>query len=130
MSDLIPKATKIILGKQERGLRFTLKAINDIQDYFDKSILDIGQIMTEDRKQFNNVAYILSILINEDIDALNEDGEKRPHIDDKYVIKHLLLGDYKTATKKIFAAAKDTQIQTDNDEPALEGDDNDPTKSE
>jgi hypothetical protein len=38
MSDLKPKGTKIQLGNQQYGMRFTLNAIDDIQEHFDVPI--------------------------------------------------------------------------------------------
>ena len=103
MSDLRPKSIKIKLGGVEYGLRFSLNAIDEIQDHFDKSILDLGDIMKDERKHFKNTAYILSVLINEEIDFQNETlSEKLPHIDEVFIGRRITLSNYRTATGKVF----------------------------
>jgi len=132
MSDLRPNSTKITLGGTEYGLNFSIKAIDEIQDHYDMPILNIGKIMSDERKQFKNTAHILSILINEDIDCLNEDGGKRHHVDENFTGRHIIPKTYRAAVEKIYEAFNASAPDGERDlaDTAQEGDDNDPTKSE
>ena len=90
MSDLRPKGTKIKLGKNEYGMRFTINAIDDIQDKFDITIEDLTKLFKDSKKRFKNLKYLLSLLINEDIDCIkDETGEEIPHVDERYVGRHI-----------------------------------------
>lgn len=90
MSDLRPKGTKIKLGKEEYGLRFTLNAIDDIQDHFDMAIEDLNKLFDDSKTRFKNLKYLLALLINEDIDCVkDETGEEVPHVDEKFVGRHI-----------------------------------------
>lgn len=108
MSDLRPKSTEITLGGEKFGLLFTLNAIDEIQDHFDKSILELSEIMKDKRKCFINTAYILSVLINEDVDKrnehLSEKERERLHVDEKYVARRISLVNYKMAASKVLEA--------------------------
>ena len=86
MSDLKPQGTPIRLGKNDYGLRFTLNAIEDIQDHFDIPISKLTDLFNDERKQISNVKYLITLLINENIDYLNDENEtKIEHIDARYL---------------------------------------------
>lgn len=90
MSDLRPTGEKIKLGNNEYGMRFTLNAIDEIQEHFNIPISDIATLFTDGRQQIRNLRYLLTVLINEDIDCVNDEaGSKTPHIDEKYVGRHI-----------------------------------------
>lgn len=90
MSDLRPKGVKIKLGKDEYGMRFTLNAIDDIQDHFDIPIEDLTKLFQDPKTRFKNLKYLLTLLINEDIDCVqDETGEEIPHVDERFVGRHI-----------------------------------------
>ncbi len=106
MSDLKPQGVKIKLGDREYGLRFTFNAIDDIQCHFQKPIEALPEIVNDPIHNIANVRYILSVLINEDIDCVcDETGIKASHLDERYVGRHILdqlnVGD---AAKGIYTA--------------------------
>jgi len=90
MSDLKPTGVKIKLGNQEYGMRFTLNVIDDIQEHFDIPISQLGELFTDEKKQIKNLRFLLMKLINEDIDCvMDETGKKIPHVDERYVGRHI-----------------------------------------
>lgn len=90
MSDLRPTGEKIKLGNNEYGMRFTLNAIDEIQEHFNIPISQMPELFADERKQIRNLRYLISVLINEDIDCVNDEtGSKTPHIDEKYVGRHI-----------------------------------------
>lgn len=90
MSDLKPKGIKITLNGKEYGLRFTLNAIDDIQDHFNVPISNLGDLFQDDKNKIRNLRYLLMVLINEDIDCRkDETGEEIPHVDERFVGRHI-----------------------------------------
>ncbi len=86
MSDLRPTGTKITLGGKEYGMRFTLNAIDDIQEHFGIDISDLSGLFAEPNKRIKSIRYLLTLLINEDIDCVaDETGETPKHLDERYV---------------------------------------------
>lgn len=122
MSDLRPKSIKIMIGEKEFGIRFTVKAVDEIQDHFDVEITELATIL-KSRNLYKNASFILVTLVNADIDCLNDDGEKRPHIDEAYISIHLTAAQCRDSIKKIFQAFVDASPESDGEEPP-------PTKSE
>lgn len=106
MSDLRPEGVKIKLGKEEYGMRFTLNAIDEIQDHFDIHIEDLTKLFQDPKTRFKNLKYLLALLINEDIDCLkDETGLEMPHVDEKFVGRHIdshNMKDVMSATLKAF----------------------------
>lgn len=90
MSDLRPTGEKIKLGNNEYGMRFTLNAIDEIQEHFNIPISQMSDLFTDERNQIKNLRYLLTLLINEDIDCVNDETDaKTPHVDEKYVGRHI-----------------------------------------
>jgi hypothetical protein len=90
MSDLRPTGTKITLGGKEYGMRFTLNAIDDIQEHFGIDISDLSGLFAEPNKRIKSIRYLLTLLINEDIDCVaDETGETPKHLDERYVGRHI-----------------------------------------
>ena len=90
MSDLRPTGTKIRLGNKEYGLRFTLNAIDDLQEHFDIPIGKIDELLKDEKKQISTIRYIITLLINEDLDCIaDESGIKTQHLDERYVGRHI-----------------------------------------
>ena len=90
MSDLRPTGTKITLGGKEYGMRFTLNAIDDIQEHFGIDISDIGELFSDSRNRIKSLRYLLTLLINEDIDCVaDETGEAPKHLDERYVGRYI-----------------------------------------
>lgn len=109
MSNLKPTSVKINLGGEEYGLRFTINAVDDIQDHFDIPISEMYSLMKDERKAFSNIKAILTILINENIDCENEDRtEKLPHVDARFIGRRMdvsNIGELSSAITSAFAGS-------------------------
>ena len=124
MSDLKPTGVKIKLGNEEYGMRFTLNAIDDIQDHFNIDISELNGLFSDTKHQIRNIRYILTVLINEDIDCVaDETGEKRPHVDEKYVGRHIDIANINSVIGRVYATVNSGTPKTDEDN-------DDPMKSE
>lgn len=121
MSDLRPESKKITLGGAEYGLLFSMKAVDAIQVHFDRPVTDLIELLSDPRLMYGNATYILTVLINANIDRLNEDGEKRPHIDEDYISRHLTTGLFRSARNMIFMAFADTAPESDGDSNPQKG---------
>ena len=105
MSDLRPRGVKIRLGSKEYGMRFTLNAIDEIQEHFDIPISQLAELFKDGKTQIKNLRYLLTVLINEDIDCVNDEtGEKQPHVEESYVGRHLDLSNMTELMSAIFKA--------------------------
>jgi hypothetical protein len=105
MSDLRPKGVKIRLGSKEYGMRFTLNAIDEIQEHFDIPVSQLAELFQDGRTQIKNLRYLLTVLINEDIDCVNDEtGAKQPHVEEAYVGRHLDLSNMTELMSAIFKA--------------------------
>lgn len=89
MSDLKTQSNTIVINNKEYGLRFTINAIDEIQDHFDKPIAELSEILQDQRKIFANLRYLITVLINEDIDIQNDNGASLPHINEKYIGRYI-----------------------------------------
>lgn len=104
MSDAKNKSGKIVLGGIEFDLIFTINVIDDLQDKFDISIEQLGDIMSG-RDKFKAIRYILTELINEGIDNSNYiSGDKVPHVTERQVGRWLNVNNIGMASECIFAA--------------------------
>ena len=107
MSDLKPKGTSIKLGKEEYGLRFTLNVIDDIQDKFNIAVGDMGKLFEDEKTRIKNLKGILMLMINEDIDCVkDETGEERPHVDERFIGRHIHAGNMNQMVNSILASAR------------------------
>ena len=117
MSDLKPKGTKIKLGKEEYGLRFTLNAIDDIQDHFDMAIEDLNKLFDDSKTRFKNLKYLLTLLINEDIDCVKDDtGEEKSHVDERFIGRHIDSRNMQEIMGTILKAFTSSTPEADEDE--------------
>ena len=66
--------------------------IEDIQDHFNVPNSRAWYICFRDPKnQIKNLKYILTLLINEDIDCVkDETGKETPHVDERFVGRHII----------------------------------------
>lgn len=118
MSDLKPKGTKIKLGKDEYGMRFTINAIDDIQDNFEISIEDLTKLFKDNKTRFKNLRYLLALLINEDIDCIkDETGEEIPHVDERFVGRHIDSNNMQEVMETILRAFTSGAPETDDEIP-------------
>ena len=103
MSDLRPKGTKIKLDEKEYGLRFTLNVIDEIQDHFDIPISQIDELFKDEKKQIKALKYIITLLINEDLDCIaDETGIQAKHLKEDYVGRHINLLNAATLVSSIY----------------------------
>lgn len=117
MSDLRPKGTKIKLGKNEYGMRFTINAIDDIQDNFNISIEELTKLFQDNKTRFKNLKYLLALLINEDIDCLkDETGEEMAHVDERFVGRHIDSNNMQEIMETILRAFTNGTPEVDEDE--------------
>lgn len=118
MSDLKPTGTKIKLGEKEYGMRFTLNAIEDIQEHFGIPIQELGELLKDSKDSIKNIKFILTTLINEDIECLNdENGERIEKLDVRYVGRHIditKIGDLRTA---IFGSIQSGTPEAEDENP-------------
>ncbi len=118
MSDLRPKGTKIKLGKNEYGMRFTINAIDDIQEHFEISIEDLTTLFKDSKTRFKNLKYLLALLINEDIDCIkDETGEEIPHVDERYVGRHIDSNNMKDIMEAILMTFTNGTPESDDEAP-------------
>jgi hypothetical protein len=118
MSDMKPKGTKLKLGNAEYGLRFTLNAIDDIQDHFDVPIENLGELFNDSKKRIRNLRYILTVLINEDIDCVNDEtGEKTAHVDERYVGRHIDANNMQEMMAAVFNSFRSGTPKSDDEAP-------------
>ena len=89
MSDLNTKSNTITINGQEYGMRFTINAIDDIQDHFDIPISDLSSVMSDERHSIRNLRYLITVLINEDIDIKNDAGANIPHVNERYIGRYI-----------------------------------------
>lgn len=117
MSDLKPTGIKIKLGDNEYGLRFTLNAIDDIQEHFDIPIGELSSLFTDSKKRIKNLKYILTLLINEDIDCLNDEGKSLKHLDERYVGRYIDASNMREFMVSTYKAFSDGAPKSDDDDP-------------
>lgn len=118
MSDLRPHGVKLKLGKKEYGIRFTLNAIDEIQDHFDIPISRINELFEDQRKQITNLRWLLTTLINEDIDCLNDEREEKiPKVDERYVGRHIDSTNMKDIIGTIYKSFSESTPESDDEVP-------------
>ncbi len=67
MSDLQPRGISIMIGGVERHILFTFSAIDIIQDHFDLPLVEVIQLLKDDRQVYKVAGFILSTLIQDEI---------------------------------------------------------------
>lgn len=118
MSDLKPKGTLIKLGQNEYGMRFTLNAIDDIQDMFGVGIAELPDLLNDKKTQIKNILKLITILINEDVDCRNDEtGDKTPHVEPRFVGRHISAVNIGDLKDKIFASLLNNMPEGDPDSP-------------
>ncbi len=97
MSALRPVGEVINIDGTERHLLFTLNAVEQIQDKYDLSINEIintvfGLDPESRRKSFSILKYIVTALINEDVEIHNDHNEdKWKPVTEKYIGRNISL---------------------------------------
>lgn len=121
MSDMNPKATKIILNGKEYGLRFTLNAIDDIQDHFNTPIENITELFENTKTSIKAIRYLLTVLINEDIDYKNDiNGTNEPHLDERQIGRMITAQNMKEMVQAILSSFSSSVPESDDDTPNVE----------
>lgn len=122
MSDLQPKGTGVKLGEREYQLLFTLNAIDDIQSHFDIDISDIGELFQESKKSIPTLRYILTVLINEGIDAHNDVSEEKwAKLDERYVGRQINSQNMREFMTAVFKSFSDSVPEGEEDTPNAVG---------
>ena len=121
MSDMKPKGTKIEIGGREFGLRFTLNAIDDIQDHFDTPISELGALLDNEKTRIKTIRYLLTVLINEDIDCIeDETSEKQQHITERWLGRKVDMQNAGGIISKIVKALSGSMPETEDEIPNAE----------
>ena len=91
MESLRPKGAQLDFMNRKWELVLNVISIDDIQDHFDIHIDQFREVLDVERRDFyNNVSYIITSLINEQIDISNENSEeKEPLYDLETVKRHI-----------------------------------------
>lgn len=91
MSDLREEGRKYNFCGHEYNLLMTVNVIDQIQERFDRSIMQLGELLDRNRLDFyGNVAAIMTILLNEAIEIENEkNGTDLPLFTEKKVRRHI-----------------------------------------
>lgn len=118
MSDMKPKNTKIILGGKEYGLRFTLNAIDDVQEHLDMPISQLPTILNDEMKRIKGLRYLLTVLINEAIDCeIDEGGENRPHVEERFVGRQINADNVNSLVSAVYASFSGATPDSGEDDP-------------
>lgn len=107
MSDLNTKSNTITINGQEYGMRFTINAIDDIQDHFDIPISDLSSVMSDERHSIRNLRYLITVLINEDIDIKNDAGANIPHVNERYIGRYINSSNMSDFIKSVYGCFTD-----------------------
>ena len=76
MSDLNPKGIPVMIGGVERHFLFTLNAIDDIQDHFEKPLSEVVQQFTEKEQAYKTMRYVAMVLINDEAERERAAGRE------------------------------------------------------
>lgn len=121
MSDLNTKGTKINLGGKMYGLRFTLNAIDDIQDHFNIPIDGLADLLDNPKTKIKSMKYIIMLLVNEDIDCIaDETGIKSQHLDERYVGRYIDMSNISNLISCIYKSVGDGVPAEDEENPNAE----------
>lgn len=121
MSDLNSKSTDITINGQKYGMRFTINAIDDIQEHFDIPISDLSSVMTDERHSIANLRYLLTVLINEDIDIQNDAGANIPHVSERYVGRYINSSNMGDFIKSVYGCFTDGAPESDEQNDFISG---------
>jgi hypothetical protein len=114
MSTIIPEGTPLELCGKTWKLVWTLAVIDRVQEHFDESIGEVILRFADARQLPSVVAYILSELINDDIDRRGLDEPKLTEGDVKWMVDSKSLG---TVTGAILASYGISMPKEDEEDP-------------
>lgn len=81
MSTLRPKGIPCEVAGVERNLLFTLAVVDELEDHYDLPVESVVDMLTDDRKVYKVLSYVLTVLINDEIAARNyAEGKNEPAI--------------------------------------------------
>lgn len=92
MSAIQPEGFPFELAGRTWHLRWTLSAIDKIQEHFDESIGETILRLTDDRQLPQTAAYLISVLIADEIDRESLDVDKLSEKDIMWLIDSTTLG--------------------------------------
>ena len=107
MSDLNPKSSVITINGQEYGMRFTINAIDDIQEHFNIPISELTAVMSDERHSIRNLRYLITVLINEDIDIKNDAGANISHVSERYIGRYINSSNMRDFIKSVYECFSD-----------------------
>ncbi len=86
MSVLRPKGIPCEVAGVERHLLFTLAVVDDLEDHYDLPVESVVEMLTDERKVYRVLSYVLTALINDEIAARNyAEGKNEPAITEEEI---------------------------------------------
>lgn len=86
MSILRPKGISCEVAGVERHLLFTLAVVDDLEDHYDLPVESVMEMLTDERKVYKVLSYVLTALINDEIAARNyTEGKNEPAITEEEI---------------------------------------------
>ena len=93
MRILKPIGEEIEFDEKARHLLFNVNVIDEIQDHFDMHIIDALNLMfSADKNEYDTIAYILTVLLNEDVRLHNKNfpTEQWENITEEFIKEEVL----------------------------------------
>ena len=128
MSDMNPIGEKVMFGYKrdkdgrkiplEYNILFSVSAINEIQEYFGIPLRELDSALSGTNPDlFNNLCYMLFVLINKEIKCVNEDtGASTQPVPLEYIIDRLEVNLIQAVVGQIFRAIRNDLPQGENEE--------------
>lgn len=86
MSVLRPKGIPCEVAGVERHLLFTLAVVDDLEDHYDLPVESVVEMLTDERKVYRVLSYVLTTLVNDEIAARNyAEGKNEPAITEEEI---------------------------------------------
>ena len=81
------------------------------------AIEDLNKLFDDSKTRFKNLKYLLTLLINEDIDCLNDEtGGDKPHVDERFIGRHIDSRNMQDIMGTILKAFTSSTPEADEDE--------------
>jgi hypothetical protein len=110
MRTLKPIGCLIDFDGKERHFLFTINVIDQIQDHYDMHIDEVmnmllGKEPEERRKSYSNLKYIVTTLVNEDVEIHNEESEEKwKPVTENYIGRHISMDNIGIVTLTVIQA--------------------------
>lgn len=111
------------IDDKERHLLFTLNVIDEIQEHYDKLISDVlsemlGESEEQRRKSYSVLRYVVTALVNEDVEIHNEASEdKWQNVTEEYIGRRLNNRNYGEVALRVIRAFQRHLPESDDNDP-------------